>query len=225
MELVDLKRLAEMNLSQGGYRALLYLLCKGGEADLDDLRKELGMSRTGVYRAISPLVRRGLVEKVNGRYRLAFALELPQAQPSPAPASPSEEKAKPKPKRGKGEKPKPESPVSALAEAHPHLKGLLYFAGKSLPKLAQPLAARAPGVLVQAALAARKYGRDQEQAVLASWLADVRSWVDTWGAEAVEEALAQAAKKAEKPFPYARKLLLAKPEVEPETPGGRFVLF
>ena|GEM_PF-590609 len=222
--LYSLKDLARAGLRASEYQAFLYLAATG-EAGLEEVMEELGFKRAWAYRTLSSLVRRGLVEKVNGRYRLAFALELPQAQPSPAPASPSEEKAKPKPKRGKGEKPKPESPVSALAEAHPHLKGLLYFAGKSLPKLAQPLAARAPGVLVQAALAARKYGRDQEQAVLASWLADVRSWVDTWGAEAVEEALAQAAKKAEKPFPYARKLLLAKPEVEPETPGGRFVLF
>ncbi|WP_117236645.1 hypothetical protein [Thermus sediminis] len=68
--------------------------------------------------------------------------------------------------------------MASLAEAHPHLKGLLYFAGKSLPKLAQPLAAKAPGVLVQAALAAKKHGRDQEGAVLASWLPEVRSWVE-----------------------------------------------
>ncbi len=209
---MKLWELATLKLREREYRALLYL-SKGG-ANLREVMEALGMSEAGAYRALSPLVRRGLVEKVNGRYRLAFALELPQAQEPP----PSEEKAEPKPKRAKGEKPKPESPVAALAEAHPHLKGLLYFAGKSLPKLAQPLAAKAPGVLVQAALAARKYGRDQEQAVLASWLSDVRSWVDTWGAETVEEALAQAAKKAEKPFPYARKLLLAKPKLTPELP-------
>jgi pyruvate/2-oxoglutarate dehydrogenase complex dihydrolipoamide acyltransferase (E2) component len=210
------RELSGLHLKRQEYGVILYLA--EGEATLEELCQALGVGRTQGYEALSPLVRRGLVEKVNGRYRLAFALELPQAQPSPAPASPSEEKAEPKPKGAKGEKPKPESPVAALAEAHPHLKGLLYFAGKSLLKLAQPLAAKAPGVLVRAALAARKYGRDQEQAVLASWLADVRSWVDTWGAEAVEEALAQAAKKAEKPFPYARKLLLAKPELTPELP-------
>ncbi len=208
------RELSGLHLKRQEYRVILYLA--EGEATLEELCRALGVGRTQGYEALSPLVRRGLVEKVNGRYRLAFALELPQAQE----ASPSEEKAepKPKPKRAKGEKPKPESPVAALAEAHPHLKGLLYFAGKSLPKLAQPLAAKAPGVLVQAALAARKYGRDQEQAVLASWLSDVKSWVDTWGAETVEEALAQAAKKAEKPFPYARKLLLAKPKLTPELP-------
>jgi hypothetical protein len=76
-------------------------------------------------------------------------MELPQA--------PSEEK----PKRAGGKKPKPESPVAALAQAHPHLKGLLHFAGQTLPKVAQPLAAKAPGVLVGAAPAARKYGRGQ----------------------------------------------------------------
>jgi hypothetical protein len=58
-------------------------------------------------------VRQGLVEKEGNKYRLAFALELPQA--------PSEEK----PKRAGGKKPKPESPVAALAQVHPHLKGLV----------------------------------------------------------------------------------------------------
>jgi hypothetical protein len=213
-----LKDLARAVLRASEYQAFLYLAA-AGEASLEELMEELGFKRAWAYRNLSSLVRRGLVDKEGNRYRLNPALEAlfaPFRQPQEA--SPSEEKARPKPKRGKGEKPKPESPVAALAEAHPHLKGLLYFAGKSLPKLAQPLAAKAPGVLVQAALAARRYGRDQEQAVLASWLADVRSWVDTWGAEAVEEALAQAAKKAEKPFPYARKLLLAKPELTPELP-------
>jgi hypothetical protein len=164
------------------------------------------VSKTQGYEAVSPLVRQGLVEKEGGKYRLAFALELPQA--------PSEEK----PKRTGGKRPKPESPVAALAQAHPHLKGLLHFAGQTLPKVAQPLAAKAPGVLVGAALAARKYGRGQEGSVLVSWLPDVKAWVETWGAEAVEGALTEATKKADKPFPYARKLLLARPEEAPEVP-------
>jgi hypothetical protein len=164
------------------------------------------VSKTQGYEALSPLVRQGLVEKEGGKYRLAFALGLPQA--------PSEEK----PKRAGGKKPKPESPVAALAQAHPHLKGLLHFAGQTLPKVAQPLAAKAPGVLVGAALAARKYGRGQEGSVLVSWLPDIKAWVEAWGAEAVEGALTEATKKADKPFPYARKLLLARPEEAPEVP-------
>jgi hypothetical protein len=42
--------------------------------------------------------------------------------------------------------------------------------------------------------------------------------VEAWGAEAVEGALTEATKKAAKPFPYARKLLLARPEEAPEVP-------
>ena len=35
------------------------------------------MSKAQGYAAVSPLVRRGLVEKVNGQYCLTFTLELP----------------------------------------------------------------------------------------------------------------------------------------------------
>jgi hypothetical protein len=114
------------------------------------------VSKAQGYAAVSPLARRGLVEKEGSRYRLSPPLEdLFSPLRRPQEASPSEEK----PKRAKGDKPKPDSPVAALAQAHPHLKGLLHFAGQTLPKVAQPLAAKAPGVLVGAALAARKYGR------------------------------------------------------------------
>jgi hypothetical protein len=203
--LYSLKDLARAGLRASEYQVLLYLAA-AGEAGLEEVMEELGFKRAWAYRALSPLVRRGLVEKEGSRYRLAFALELPQA--------PSEEK----PKRAGGKKPKPESPVAALAQAHPHLKGLLHFAGQTLPKVAQPLAVKAPGVLVGAALAARKYGRGQEGSVLVSWLPDIKAWVETWGAEAVEGALTEATKKADKPFPYARKLLLARPEETPEVP-------
>jgi hypothetical protein len=203
--LYSLKDLARAGLRASEYQVLLYLAA-AGEAGVEEVMEELGFKRAWAYRALSPLVRRGLVEKEGNKYRLAFALELPQA--------PSEEK----PKRTGGKKAKPESPVAALAQAHPHLKSLLHFAGQTIPKVAQPLAAKAPGVLVGAALAARKYGRGQEASVLVSWLPDIKAWVEAWGAEAVEGALTEATKKAEKPFPYARKLLLARPEETPEVP-------
>jgi hypothetical protein len=210
---MTLRDLSQLDLKRQQYRVILYL-AEGG-ATFEELCQALGVSKTQGYEAVSPLVRQGLVEKEGNKYRLSPALEdlfspLRQTQE----ASPSEEK----PKRAGGKKPKPESPVAALAQAHPHLKGLLHFAGQTLPKVAQPLAAKAPGVLVGAALAARKYGRGQEASVLVSWLPDIKAWVETWGAEAVEEVLTEATKKAEKPFPYARKLLLARPEEAPEVP-------
>jgi len=210
---MTLRDLSQLDLKRKQYRVILYLA--EGEATFEELCRALGVSRTQGYEALSPLVRRGLVEKEGNKYRLSPALEdLFSPLRRPQEASPSEEK----PKEGKGKKPKPESPVAALAQAHPHLKGLLHFAGQTLPKVAQPLAAKAPGVLVGAALAARKYGRGQEGSVLVSWLPDVKAWVEAWGAEAVEGALTEATKKADKPFPYARKLLLARPEEAPEVP-------
>lgn len=209
---MTLRDLSQLDLKRQQYRVILYL-AEGG-ATFEELCQALGVSKTQGYEAVSPLVRRGLVEKEGSGYRLSPALEdLFSPLRRPQEASPSEEK----PKRT-GKKPKPESPVAALAQAHPHLKGLLHFAGQTLPKVAQPLAAKAPGVLVGAALAARKYGRGQEGSVLVSWLPDIKAWVETWGAEAVEGALTEATKKAEKPFPYARKLLLARPEEAPEVP-------
>jgi hypothetical protein len=207
------RELFRLDLGRQQYRAILYLA--EGEATLEELCQALGVSKAQGYEAVSPLVRRGLVEKEGSRYRLSPALEdLFSPLRRPQEVSPSEEK----PKRAGGKRPKPESPVAALAQAHPHLKGLLHFAGQTLPKVAQPLAAKAPGVLVGAALAARKYGRGQEASVLVSWLPDIKAWVEAWGAEAVEGALTEATKKAEKPFPYARKLLLARPEEAPEVP-------
>jgi hypothetical protein len=209
-----LKDLARAGLRASEYQALLYLAA-AGEAGLEEVMEELGFKRAWAYRALSSLARRGLVEKEGSRYRLSPTLEdLFSPLRRPREASPSEEK----PKRARGEKPKPESPVAALAQAHPHLRGLLHLAGQTLPKVAQPLAAKAPGVLVGAALAARKYGRGQEGSVLVSWLPDIKAWVEAWGAEAVEGALTEATKKADKPFPYARKLLLARPEDAPEVP-------
>jgi len=210
---MTLRDLSRLDLKRKQYQVILYLA--EGEATFEELCRALGVSKTQGYEAVSPLVRRGLVEKEGSGYRLSPALEgLFSPLRRPQEASPSEEK----PKRAGGKKPKPESPVAALAQAHPHLKGLLHFAGQTLPKVAQPLAAKAPGVLVGAALAARKYGRGQEGSVLVSWLPDIKAWVEAWGAEAVEGALTEATKKAEKPFPYARKLLLARPEEAPEVP-------
>jgi hypothetical protein len=210
---MTLRDLSQLDLKRKQYRVILYL-AEGG-ATFEELCQALGVSKTQGYEAVSPLVRQGLVEKEGSGYRLSPALEdLFSPLRRPQEASPSEEK----PKRAGGKKPKPESPVAALAQAHPHLKGLLHFAGQTLPKVAQPLAAKAPGVLVGAALAARKYGRGQEASVLVSWLPDIKAWVEAWGAEAVEGALTEATKKADKPFPYARKLLLARPEEAPEVP-------
>ncbi len=217
---MTLRDLFRLDLGRQQYRVILYLA--EGEATLEELCQALEVSKAQGYAAVSPLVRRGLVEKEGSRYRLSPALEdLFSPLRRPQEASPSEDK----PKEGKGKRPKPDSPVAALAQAHPHLKGLLHFAGQTLPKVAQPLAAKAPGVLVGAALAARKYGRGQEGSVLVSWLPDIKAWVEAWGAEAVEGALTEATKKADKPFPYARKLLLARPEETPEVPEEELGFF
>ncbi|WP_117236646.1 helix-turn-helix domain-containing protein [Thermus sediminis] len=75
MERMKLWELADLSLREREYRALLYL--SKGEASLGEVMEALGFSMAGAYRALSPLVQRGLVEKANGLYRLAIALEFP----------------------------------------------------------------------------------------------------------------------------------------------------
>jgi predicted transcriptional regulator len=70
---MTLRELFRLDLGRQQYRAILYLA--EGEATLEELCQALGVSRTQGYAAVSPLARRGLVEKVNGRYRLSPALE------------------------------------------------------------------------------------------------------------------------------------------------------
>jgi DNA-binding IclR family transcriptional regulator len=67
------RELFRLDLGWQQYRLILYLA--EGEAALEELCQALGVSRTQGYAAVSPLVRRGLVEKENGRYRLSPALE------------------------------------------------------------------------------------------------------------------------------------------------------
>jgi predicted transcriptional regulator len=70
---MTLRDLFRLNLGRQQYRAILYLA--EGEATFEELCQALGVSRTQGYAAVSPLARWGLVEKVNGRYRLSPALE------------------------------------------------------------------------------------------------------------------------------------------------------
>ena len=70
---MTLRDLSQLDLKRNQYRAILYL-AEGG-ATFEELRQALGVSRTQGYEALSLLVRWGLVEKVNGRYRLSPALE------------------------------------------------------------------------------------------------------------------------------------------------------
>jgi len=70
---MTLRDLFRLDLGRQQYRAIFYLA--EGEATLEELCQALGVSKAQGYAAVSPLVRRGLVEKVNGRYRLSPALE------------------------------------------------------------------------------------------------------------------------------------------------------
>jgi len=69
-----LKDLARAGFRASEYQVLLYLAA-AGEAGLEEVMEELGFKRAWAYRALSPLVRRGLVEKEGNKYRLSPALE------------------------------------------------------------------------------------------------------------------------------------------------------
>jgi DNA-binding MarR family transcriptional regulator len=69
---MTLRDLSRLDLKRQQYRAILHLA--EGEATFEELCQALGVSRTRGYEALSLLVRWGLVEKVNGRYRLNPAL-------------------------------------------------------------------------------------------------------------------------------------------------------
>jgi hypothetical protein len=66
---MTLRDLSQLDLKRQQYRAILYL-AEGG-ATLEELCQALEVSKAQGYAAVSPLVRRSLVEKVNGRYRLS----------------------------------------------------------------------------------------------------------------------------------------------------------
>jgi predicted transcriptional regulator len=70
---MTLRDLFRMDLGRQQYRVIFYLA--EGEATFEELCQALGVSRTQGYEALSLLARWGLVEKVNGRYRLSPALE------------------------------------------------------------------------------------------------------------------------------------------------------
>jgi DNA-binding MarR family transcriptional regulator len=72
---MTLRDLFRLDLGRQQYQVIFYLA--EGEATLEELCQALGVSRTQGYAAVSPLVRQGLVEKVNGQYCLTFTLELP----------------------------------------------------------------------------------------------------------------------------------------------------
>ncbi|VCU54519.1 hypothetical protein TTHNP3_00032 (plasmid) [Thermus thermophilus] len=163
-------------------------------------------------RVIPALERAGALVVEDGVARLSLEKAPPAGRQAPA---------EPKAKRSKRKEP---SPVQALAEANPHVRGLLLQVGKRLPKEAQPLAASHPGVLLRAAEAALAYPEGRRASALILWLPEVRAWAKTLGAEAVEEALREAAKHAREPFPYAKKLL-AKARPSPDEERGEVLLF
>jgi predicted transcriptional regulator len=70
---MTLRDLSRLDLGRQQYRVIFYLA--EGEATFEELCQALGVSKTRGYEAVSPLARWGLVEKVNGRYRLSPALE------------------------------------------------------------------------------------------------------------------------------------------------------
>lgn len=200
---------------------VLLVLYYEGPKEVKALALELaGRPRTLRYlleRVIPALEREGALVVEDGVARLNLEKAPPAGRRAPAEASVLEA---PKAKKGKKEP----SPVQALAEAHPHVRGLLLQVGKRLPKEAQPLAASHPGVLLRAAEAALVYPEGRRANTLILWLPEVRAWAKTLGAEAVEEALREAAKHAREPFPYARKLL-AKARPREEEERGEVLLF
>ncbi len=165
-----------------------------------------------VEKVIPALEREGALVVEGGVARLAVASPTEAPAPSPAP-------------KAKGGKEKEPSPVQALAEANPHVRGLLLQVGKRLPKEAQPLAASHPGVLLRAAEAALAYPEGRRASALILWLPEVRAWARTFGAEAVERALREAAKHAREPFPYAKKLLAKARPLHREEERGEVLLF
>lgn len=173
-------------------RVLLYL------AEGPATFAELGglLKRRTLYWALRELSREGVIEEVEGRYQLIGVVA-----------------SKTRSVAAKARGVREQSPCQALVEAHPHVRGLVLQAGRRLPKVAQPMAARAPGVLLRTAEAALVYPAEQRTGKLFSWLPEVAQWAATWGGEAVEKALLEAARKAKEPFPYARKLLLAQPRL------------
>lgn len=195
---------------------VLLVLYHEGPKDLKALALELAEGpRTVRYlleKVVPALEREGALVVEDGVARLSLEKAPPAERQAPA---------EPKAKRSKRKEP---SPVQALAEAHPHVRGLLLQVGKRLPKEAQPLAASHPGVLLRAAEAALAYPEGRRASALILWLPEVRAWAKTLGAEAVEEALREAAKHAREPFPYARKLL-AKARPSPDEERGEVLLF
>ncbi len=104
---------------------VLLLLYYEGPKEVRALALELAeRPRTLRYlleRVIPALEREGALVVEDGVARLAVA--SPTKAPAPSPA--------PKAKGGKGKEP---NPVQALAEANPHVRGLLLQVGKRLPK-------------------------------------------------------------------------------------------
>jgi hypothetical protein len=171
---------------RGEARLLALLALSGGRAPLERLLEEGDLKAEAALEVLGDLEARGVVVLEEGEVRLA-----PEGQ---------------KPRRRRREP----SPTERLAALHPHVKGLLLRAGREAPKVAQPLGAKAPLALVRACEAALAYEPSRRASTLVVWLPEVEAWVRAVGEEAVAEALAEAAKAAKSPFPYARKLLLSR---------------
>jgi hypothetical protein len=172
---------------RGEARLLALLALSGGRAPLERFLEEGDLKEEAALEVLGDLEARGVVVLEEGEVRLA-----PEGRE--------------KPRRKKREP----SPTERLAAEHPHVKGLLLRAGREAPKVAQPLGAKAPLALVRACEAALAYEPSRRTSTLVVWLPEVEAWVRAVGQEAVAEALAEAAKAARQPFPYARKLLLSR---------------
>jgi hypothetical protein len=202
---MTLRDLSQLDLKRKQYRVILYLA--EGEASFAELCQALGVSKTQGYEAVSPLVRQGLVEKEGSRYRLAFALELPQA--------PSEEK----PKRGPvARSPSPRAPWPPWPRPTPTSRASSTSPARPSPRWPSPWPPRPPGSWWGPPWPPASTGGARKGA---SWCPGFPTSRPGWrpGARRPwKEALTEATKKADKPFPYARKLLLARPEEAPEVP-------
>jgi len=173
---------------RGEARLLALLALKGGEVSLEEAMEASDLKEEALLEVLHELETRGAVEVAGEKVRAAAKEEKKRA----------------------GAKRRPPSPTERLAALHPHVKGLLLQAGRQLPRLAQPLAAKAPEVLLRACEAASAYGPRRGLSVLLAWLPEVDAWTRALGGEAVAGALEEAAKQAERPFPYAKKLLVSR---------------
>lgn len=210
---MKLWELAKLKLREREYRALLYL--SKGEANLQEVMEALGMSEAEPTEP-SPPGAAGL----GGEGQQAVPPGLcPGASSDPSRSGlPFGGEDRTQAQAGQGGEAQARKPRGRPRRGPPPPQG-----PPLLRRQEPPQAGPAPGRQGPRGPGPGRPGRQEVRpgpgAGGAGFLARRREVLGgVLGAEAVEEALAQAAKKAEKPFPYARKLLLAKPELTPELP-------